>query len=200
MDVLAALKNGTATIVDVRSREEFQSGHVAGSINIPLQEVPTKVEEFKNMPKPLVLCCLSGGRSRAAADKMRKKGFINVYELTGGTMAWRAANKALEGNSTDKQMTLEEFNAGIVASKTVLVDFGAAWCAPCRQMEPVLKNLTDNNKDKFTLLKVDGGKDHDILNAYKVTALPVFIIFKDGKPIWRRDGIATEKEMADLLN
>ena len=43
MDVLAALKNGTATIVDVRSREEFQSGHVAGSINIPLQEVPTKV-------------------------------------------------------------------------------------------------------------------------------------------------------------
>ena len=47
MDVLAALKNGTATIVDVRSREEFQSGHVAGSINIPLQEVPTKVEELK---------------------------------------------------------------------------------------------------------------------------------------------------------
>jgi rhodanese-related sulfurtransferase len=79
MDVLAALKNGTATIVDVRSREEFQSGHIAGSINIPLQEVPTKVEEFKNMPKPLVLCCLSGGRSAQATGYLQQQGVEEVY-------------------------------------------------------------------------------------------------------------------------
>jgi len=79
MDVLAALKNGTATIVDVRSREEFQSGHVAGSINIPLQEVPTKIEEFKNMQKPLVLCCLSGGRSGQATGYLQQQGVLDVY-------------------------------------------------------------------------------------------------------------------------
>ena len=79
MDVLAALKNGTATIVDVRSREEFQSGHVAGSINIPLQDVPTKVEEFKNMTKPLVLCCLSGGRSGQATGYLQQQGVLDVY-------------------------------------------------------------------------------------------------------------------------
>jgi rhodanese-related sulfurtransferase len=79
MDVLAALKNGTATIVDVRSREEFQSGHVAGSINIPLQEVPTKIEEFKNMQKPLVLCCLSGGRSGQATGYLQQQGVQDVY-------------------------------------------------------------------------------------------------------------------------
>ena len=79
MDVLAALKNGTATIVDVRSREEFQSGHVAGSINIPLQEVPTKIEEFKNMQKPLVLCCLSGGRSGQATGYLQQQGVEEVY-------------------------------------------------------------------------------------------------------------------------
>lgn len=79
MDVLAALKNGTATIVDVRSREEFQGGHVAGSINIPLQEVPNKVEEFKAMPKPLVLCCLSGGRSGQATGFLQQQGVEDVY-------------------------------------------------------------------------------------------------------------------------
>lgn len=79
MDVLAALKNGTATIVDVRSREEFQSGHVAGSINIPLQEVPTKVEELKNMRKPLVMCCLSGGRSGQATGYLQQQGVEDVY-------------------------------------------------------------------------------------------------------------------------
>jgi thioredoxin-like negative regulator of GroEL len=46
-------------------------------------------------------------------------------------------------------------------------------------------------------LKVDGGRDQDILQAYKVSALPVFIVFKDGKQVWRKDGIATEKEIAE---
>ena len=89
MDVLAALKNGTATIVDVRSREEFQSGHVAGSINIPLQEVPTKIEEFKNMQKPLVLCCLSGGRSGQATGYLQQQGVQDVYNGGG----WMEVNE-----------------------------------------------------------------------------------------------------------
>jgi phage shock protein E len=79
MNVLDALKNGTATIVDVRSREEFQGGHVAGSINIPLQEVPAKVEEFKSMPKPVVVCCLSGGRSGQAAAFLQQHGVEDVF-------------------------------------------------------------------------------------------------------------------------
>ena len=82
-------------------------------------------------------------------------------------------------------MSINELNTAINASKTVLLDFGASWCPPCKQMEPVLLSLTENNKGKFTLVNVDGGRDQDILQAYKVTALPVFIIFKDGKQVWR---------------
>jgi thioredoxin len=143
--------------------------------------------------------CLAGGRSAAAADQMRKAGYKKVYELSGGTNAWRAANKPLEGASTEKQMTIEELNATIKGSKTILVDFGASWCPPCIQMEPVLKKISEKNKGKFTLVKVDGGRDQDILQAYKVTALPVFIIFKDGKQVWRKDGIAAEKEITEQL-
>jgi thioredoxin-like negative regulator of GroEL len=49
------------------------------------------------------------------------------------------------------------------------------------------------------LVKVDGGRDQDILQAYKVTALPVFIVFKDGKEVWRKDGIASEQELTEQL-
>lgn len=63
MNIEQAIKQNLATIVDVRSPEEFMGGHVAGSINIPLQEVPNRVEEIKSMKAPLVLCCASGGRS-----------------------------------------------------------------------------------------------------------------------------------------
>lgn len=62
------------TIIDVRSPEEFAGGHVAGSINIPLQEIPNKVMDISVMPKPIVLCCLSGGRSGQAATYLQKQG------------------------------------------------------------------------------------------------------------------------------
>lgn len=54
------------TIIDVRSQAEFMSGHASGSINIPLQEVPARLEEIKAMPQPILLCCASGNRSGQA--------------------------------------------------------------------------------------------------------------------------------------
>ncbi len=68
------MKNTEYTIVDVRSQMEFMGGHVAGSINIPLQEVPHRVEEFANMKQPLVLCCASGNRSGQAVAYLRAQG------------------------------------------------------------------------------------------------------------------------------
>lgn len=62
------------TVIDVRTREEFAGGHVAGSINIPLGELPGRVAEIKNMPQPLVLCCASGGRSGQAAAFLKMQG------------------------------------------------------------------------------------------------------------------------------
>jgi thioredoxin len=188
-------------ILDVRTPGEFFSGHIKNALQADWND---KAEfdrrlTFVDKDKPVYVYCLAGGRSAAAADKMRKQGYKNVYELTGGTNAWRAASKPLEGNSNEKQMSIDEMNATIAGSKTVLVDFGASWCPPCKVMEPVLNDLVAKNKGKFTLLKVDGGRDQDILIQYKVTALPVFIIFKDGKQVWRKDGITTEKELAAQL-
>ncbi|MFN8286657.1 MAG: rhodanese-like domain-containing protein [Chitinophagales bacterium] len=67
------IKKGEATIIDVRSPGEFMGGHVAGSINIPLQEVPARIEEFKKM-KNIVLCCASGNRSGQATSFLKQHG------------------------------------------------------------------------------------------------------------------------------
>lgn len=74
MNIEQAIKQNLATIIDVRSPEEFMGGHVAGSINIPLQEVPNRVEEIKSMKAPLVLCCASGGRSGQAQRYLAQLG------------------------------------------------------------------------------------------------------------------------------
>ncbi|MDX2362653.1 MAG: rhodanese-like domain-containing protein [Crocinitomicaceae bacterium] len=62
------------TIVDVRTREEFNGGNVAGSINIPLQEVTEREAEVMELKQPVLFCCLSGGRSGQATQYFKTKG------------------------------------------------------------------------------------------------------------------------------
>ena len=196
-----AVNKDSVQILDVRTPGEYASGHIKNTLlaNWNDEKEFSRRIAFVDKNKPVYVYCLAGGRSAAAAEKMRTMGFENVYELKGGINAWKAGNKMLEGATSEKQMTAEVFNTAINASKIVLVDFGAVWCPPCKKMEPVLNSLQAGNAGKFTLVKVDGGKDLDLMKQYEVTALPVFIIFKDGKQVWRKDGIATEKEMAAAL-
>ena len=63
-----------ATVVDVRTPVEFMGGNVPGSTNIPLNEVPQSVENFKAMKQPIVLCCASGNRSGQATAFLQAQG------------------------------------------------------------------------------------------------------------------------------
>ncbi len=67
------VKAGKATIIDVRTPSEFMGGHVVGSVNIPLQEIPQRLQEFNSM-KHIVLCCASGGRSAQATVYLKQHG------------------------------------------------------------------------------------------------------------------------------
>ncbi len=196
-----AINKEVAQILDVRTQGEYTSGHIKNTLwaNWNDKEEFVRRIAFVDKNKPVYVYCLAGGRSAAAAEKMRAMGFEKVYELKDGINAWKAGNKNLEGVTSNKQMTAKAFSSAINSSKIVLVDFGAEWCPPCKKMESVLKSLQTNNPGKFTLVKVDGGNDLDILKQYSVTALPVFIIFIDGKQVWRKDGVAEEKEMAIAL-
>ena len=79
MNLDAIINDEKTTIIDVRSVEEFAEGNVAGSVNIPLHEVPQRIDELKAMSKPLVLCCLSGGRSGQATQFLQQQGVEEVY-------------------------------------------------------------------------------------------------------------------------
>ncbi len=61
-------------IIDVRTREEFESGHIEGSKNIPVQEILEHVEEIKAIKSPIVFCCASGQRSGMAAQYFKEQG------------------------------------------------------------------------------------------------------------------------------
>ncbi len=78
MQLSDLLKTPGAKIIDVRTPGEFAAGHVAGSINIPLNEVPTRVNEFRS-EAPVILCCQSGNRSGQATNFLQSNGLENIY-------------------------------------------------------------------------------------------------------------------------
>ena len=68
-----------ATILDVRTPEEFSGNHYPGAINIPLNELPQRMEEIKAMKQPIVAYCRSGNRSGQAVSILKQNGFTEVY-------------------------------------------------------------------------------------------------------------------------
>ena len=64
----------TKTIIDVRTPYEFMGGNVAGSINIPLQEIAERIAEIKSLQQTVILCCASGVRSQQAASFLQSQG------------------------------------------------------------------------------------------------------------------------------
>lgn len=82
--MLPELRKNGATLVDVRSAAEFASGSAPGTINIPLQELGSRLAEIPRSA-PVVLCCASGTRSGMAKMMLKKNGYRNVFNI--GT--WR---------------------------------------------------------------------------------------------------------------
>ena len=79
------------TLLDVRTEGEYARGKIEGSINLPLDQVPEKVEGLlPNKDAKIVVHCLSGSRSVFAVDIMQKMGYKNVVNMTSGLLAWRA--------------------------------------------------------------------------------------------------------------
>ncbi len=62
------------TVIDVRTVSEFMGGNVVGSINIPLGEITSRLDEIKQMEQPILLCCASGGRSGQATMFLKQHG------------------------------------------------------------------------------------------------------------------------------
>lgn len=86
-DLAQLIKDGAA-IIDVRSKAEYATGHVKGSINIPLELIDSSVDKLKNY-KHIITCCRSGNRSGMAKRTLESKGFKNVSN--GGS--WQNVNQ-----------------------------------------------------------------------------------------------------------
>ena len=95
---------------------------------------------------------------------------------------------------------MESFGELIKSGTPVLVDFYADWCGPCRAMNPVIKEVAQSVQGKARVIKVDIDKSVEAAQAYQVQAVPTFIIFKNGKIVWRHSGMIDKYSLLNQLN
>ena len=192
---------GGVQVLDVRTAGEYSGSHLK---NVMLADWTNKAQfeervKYLDKNKTLLVYCAAGGRSGQAAVWLKEQGFKEVVNLQGGITAWNAAGKPVVREGGAVELSTAAFNATIASSGIVLVDIGATWCPPCKKMEPILDELSKILQGKYTLLKVDGGNDVTVMKELGAAVLPTFMVYKNGKLSWKKEGIATLEELKSAL-
>lgn len=91
------------------------------------------------------------------------------------------------------------FQKLINGERPVLIDFHATWCGPCKMMNPIVKQLAGDWKEKVRIIKIDIDKNQELSSKLKVMGVPTFMIYKDGKQVWRQSGMLTISAFEDVL-
>jgi rhodanese-related sulfurtransferase len=94
-NALPRVQEAYSQFVDVRTPEEYAGGHAVRAINIPLNDLPAKLDRLERN-EPVYVICQSGRRSKEAADILNRNGFKWVFNVTGGTNEWTARGLPME--------------------------------------------------------------------------------------------------------
>jgi thioredoxin len=194
------IEKGDGIIIDVRTTQEFSSGHIIDATNIDYysEDFLDKLNIVRK-DVPIYVYCRSGGRSSSAANKMEKLGFTKVYNMLGGIGPWQSDGYKIiksKGGKTLKQpkFTETQLNEILNNNKTVLIDFSTQWCVPCKKMKPVIEEIQRENPN-VKVLFIDADANKELVKRYKIKGVPVFIVFKNGAEVFRNVGVITKNDL-----
>ncbi len=101
----------------------------------------------------------------------------------------------MESNDTQKK----PFSELIKGETPVLVDFYADWCAPCKMMPPILKQLKSEMGDRLNIIKIDTERNPDVAIRYQVRGIPNLILFLKGEVIWQQAGVVQMPQLKQII-
>jgi thioredoxin 1 len=94
---------------------------------------------------------------------------------------------------------MSKFNEIIKSEKLVLVDFSAEWCAPCKALAPILKEVKQTLGDSVRIIKIDVDNNPVIAQNLQISGVPTIIIYQNGVQKFRQSGVVPTSQLIQLL-
>ena len=96
-------------------------------------------------------------------------------------------------------VTKDNFTAEVVNSdKTVLIDFWASWCGPCRMLSPIVDSIAEERTD-IKVCKVNIDEEPDLAREFRVMSIPTLVVLKGGKTVNTSVGVVSKEQILDLI-
>lgn len=186
-------------IIDARGPEEFVLNHINGAVNFNLESKDYDQQIAKlDKTKPVFTYSIGAGRSVWLADDLLKKSFKEAYSLEGGIANWIGNGKPFYTNSKSK-LTLAEYQKIISENKDVLVDIGSKYCAPCKKVKPVLETIKAQYGEQLKIVEIELEDSPQVIADLKtVKVFPTLILYKDGKIVFKKEGLTDLKNDVDV--
>jgi len=100
-----------------------------------------------------------------------------------------------------KETTDQTFEVDVInSSKPVLVDFWAEWCGPCKQIAPILDEISEEKGDSLEVVKINIDKNPEIPTKHGIRGIPTLILFKDGKPVSTKVGALPKSAINEWID
>ena len=98
------------------------------------------------------------------------------------------------------KMTSENFEEEVIASdKTVIIDFYATWCGPCKMMSPIIDKIAEELGENVKVGKIDTDENMDLAEKYGIMSIPTIMIFKNGEVTKKFLGITDKNEIIEAI-
>lgn len=188
-------------LIDVRSPEEFASGHLDAAVNINIDGPDFREQLAKINPKqPVFVYCKGGGRSAAATAIMQEMGFKTIYELKGGIMSWENKHQETVSNTiTDDATSVADYEKIVATHPLLIVDFNAPWCGPCKKMKPDFELLEQQYAGTISFVAINVDEAKELSMKEQIEGIPLIVVYKGGKEIKRVMGYQTREQLEDLV-
>ena len=91
------------------------------------------------------------------------------------------------------------FDSIIKDTKTVIIDFHALWCGPCKAQSPILKEVATELGDRVRVIKIDVDQNQEIASRYRIQSVPTLMIFRNGEIKYKQSGLHTKQQLMNVL-
>jgi rhodanese-related sulfurtransferase len=185
-------------VLDVRTENEYEAGHIAGAELVPLSELEQRTGEL-DKDDALLVYCKSGTKSVEASNILIQYEFESVYNMEGGINAWVNAGYPVVSSSicdqsgqgcscadpqssitsTSNNLLSSEIDAILDAGKPVFLFFHADWCHFCQEQMPIIEELELEYVEEIVVIHVNNEDNPQAMTEFGVMAFPTMFLISD---------------------